>query len=219
MTHLNWLSNTPTAAIPSVQPSCPSFNLRYRNPARSIIGGVDMRFAALAATAALLTGCAGSPTNIRSAYVSPALYHGFSCDQIDTEIMAVDGKASDLYHRISHRSHTDNLKMGVGLLVAWPALLFLSGGSGPDAVEYSQLKGQKDALIEARRTCASRTLTGTASGETPGTMHYGIVTLVPAATRSGYCIVAPNDYVGTGAANKPAVTSGMPRCSTLPPVQ
>lgn len=38
---------------------------------------------------------------------------------------------------------------------------------------------------------------------------------VRAQTASGYCLDVPPDYVGTGAANSPPVTSGMPRCSQL----
>jgi hypothetical protein len=40
---------------------------------------------------------------------------------------------------------------------------------------------------------------------------------VRANTPSGYCLDVAANYVGTGAANSPAVTSAMPRCSTLSP--
>ena len=50
--------------------------------------------------------------------------------------------------------------------------------------------------------------------DAPGTIDLGGgVKLVPAKTLSGYCIKAQSGYVGTGAANKPAVTSARPRCS------
>ena len=38
---------------------------------------------------------------------------------------------------------------------------------------------------------------------------------VRARTASGYCLDVPENYVGTGAANLPAVTSAMPRCDQL----
>jgi hypothetical protein len=38
---------------------------------------------------------------------------------------------------------------------------------------------------------------------------------VPAKTRSGFCLRAPRDYVGTGAENYPAITGGMPRCEDV----
>jgi hypothetical protein len=38
---------------------------------------------------------------------------------------------------------------------------------------------------------------------------------VRAKTASGYCLDVPEGYVGSGAGNSPAVTSGMPRCDQL----
>jgi hypothetical protein len=38
---------------------------------------------------------------------------------------------------------------------------------------------------------------------------------VPAKTRSGFCLRAPRDYVGTGDENYPAITGGMPRCEDV----
>ena len=35
---------------------------------------------------------------------------------------------------------------------------------------------------------------------------------IPAKTRSGYCLMAPADYVATGDENYPAITGAMPRC-------
>lgn len=55
---------------------------------------------------------------------------------------------------------------------------------------------------------ASATAAGT--DETDGTVRK-----VRAKTESGYCLDVPNGYVGTGAANMPAITSAMPRCDTL----
>mgnify|MGYP001232624020 CR=1 FL=1 len=40
----------------------------------------------------------------------------------------------------------DNAQMGVGLVLFWPALIFLEGGDGPEAAEYAQLKGNYEAL-------------------------------------------------------------------------
>lgn len=43
------------------------------------------------------------------------------------------------------------------------------------------------------------------------------VVKIPADTASGYCLQAPADYVGTGSANRPAVTAGLPRCEKVAP--
>jgi len=39
--------------------------------------------------------------------------------------------------------------MGVGLVLFWPALFFLEGGDGPQAAEYSRLRGEVDAMRRA----------------------------------------------------------------------
>lgn len=38
------------------------------------------------------------------------------------------------------------------------------------------------------------------------------VVMVPADTKSGYCLQTPPDYVGTGSINYPSVTEAIPRC-------
>ena len=38
---------------------------------------------------------------------------------------------------------------------------------------------------------------------------------VRAKTPSGYCLDVDSDYVGTGALNRPSITSALPRCSSL----
>src|SRR4029078_8445045 len=98
-----------------------------------------MRVVTLSVCASLLSACASSTSSIQAAYVSPATYQNLSCEQIDTEILAVDTKANELYHRINRRSTNDAIYMGVGLLLAWPALLFLSGGKSHEATQYGQL--------------------------------------------------------------------------------
>jgi hypothetical protein len=39
--------------------------------------------------------------------------------------------------------------------------------------------------------------------------------MVRAKTASGYCLDVPENYVGTGAVNSPAVTDAVPRCDQL----
>jgi len=36
--------------------------------------------------------------------------------------------------------------MGIGLVLFWPALFFLEGGDGPEAAEYTRLRGEVDAM-------------------------------------------------------------------------
>jgi hypothetical protein len=43
------------------------------------------------------------------------------------------------------------------------------------------------------------------------TLPSGVVK-IPAKTRSGYCLMTPDDYVATGDVNYPVITGAMPRC-------
>jgi hypothetical protein len=49
---------------------------------------------------------------------------------------------------VQQRKHTDDeIAMGVGLVLFWPALFFLGGGDKKD--ELGRLKGEYDALDQA----------------------------------------------------------------------
>jgi hypothetical protein len=105
---------------------------------------------AIAATCAavVLTACASNPDKIDAAYVSPLKYKDYDCDQIAMEMDYVGQRTTKLYARLKKERGKDNAQMGVGLLLFWPALFFLEGGDGPEAAEYSQLKGEYEALRE-----------------------------------------------------------------------
>lgn len=93
-----------------------------------------------------LSACASSPDDLDSAYVSPLKYRGYDCDQVGMEMDYVGQRTGQLYHRLKNKREKDNVQMGVGLILFWPSLFFLEGGDGPDAAEYSQLKGEYEAL-------------------------------------------------------------------------
>lgn len=97
----------------------------------------------------IATGCASNPDKIASAYVSPLQYKNANCDQIALEMEHVSRKTTEVYQRLKKERSKDNWQMGVGLVLFWPALLFLEGGDGPEAAEYSQLKGDFEALRQA----------------------------------------------------------------------
>ena len=97
------------------------------------------------ASAALLSACASSPKKIRAAYVSPAKYQNFSCDQLALERTAVAYRANVLYHSLNRRANADAAKMGVGVVLFLPTLFFLKG-NGAKAAEFAQMKGDYIAL-------------------------------------------------------------------------
>lgn len=120
--------------------------------------GWTMRLTYLGVIAALvmLSGCASNPDKIDAAYVSPLKYKDYDCDQLAMEMDYVGQRTNKLYARLKKERTADNVQMGVGLLVFWPALFFLEGGDGPEAAEYAQLKGEYEALRDnaVQRKCA-----------------------------------------------------------------
>lgn len=99
--------------------------------------------------ALLLSACASNPDKISSAYISPMEYSHYDCEQISMEMTNVSRKAQQLYGQLDKEHSADQVQMGVGLVLFWPTLLFLEGGDGPQAAEYAELKGRRDALESA----------------------------------------------------------------------
>jgi hypothetical protein len=103
--------------------------------------------AGVCATSVILSACASSPENVHAAYVSPLQYSNLSCDEIHAELQRV----ADEVRRVARqqgKDHTrDEVAMGVGLVVFWPALFFIAAGNHKE--ELAQLKGQYDALSDA----------------------------------------------------------------------
>ena len=98
----------------------------------------------------IAVGCASRPENISAAYVSPIAYQGLSCSQIANEVQAVSARAAAATGVQSKKATGDAVAMGVGLIVFWPALLFMQG-DGASAAEVARLKGEMEALETASR--------------------------------------------------------------------
>jgi hypothetical protein len=100
-------------------------------------------------SASLLAGCASSPDKMQASYVSPLKYKNYDCDQIVMEMDHIRHETTKLYSSLSKKASNDKAQMGLGLVLFWPALLFLEGGDGPEAIQYSQMKGEYEALRKA----------------------------------------------------------------------
>jgi hypothetical protein len=105
-----------------------------------------MRAVIISILALSLAGCASSPDKMTAAYVSPVQYQSYDCSQVGAELQRVTRRANELYGQLNKTASDDNAQMAVGMILFWPALFFLEGGDGPQATEYSRLKGERDAL-------------------------------------------------------------------------
>lgn len=102
----------------------------------------------------LVAACASSPEEIGTAYVSPLQYQDYSCKQLGAEASRVSRRTQDLYHEIDENASGDNVAMGVGLVLFWPALFFIDGDE-PNAQEYGRLKGEYEAIeqMSVKKNC------------------------------------------------------------------
>jgi len=100
----------------------------------------------LAAACVMLSACATAPSKISAAYVSPMKFQNYDCNQIAAEQSSVEQRTTILYHTLKKRNTNDKVMMGVGLVVAWPALLFMKGNNSAQNAEFAQLKGDYEAL-------------------------------------------------------------------------
>ncbi len=105
------------------------------------------RLIAAMLAASMLSACASSPDKISPSYVSPLEFSNLDCDQIRSELFRVSDHVREV-SGVQARAHTrDEVAMGVGLVVFWPALFFLMEGDKKE--ELGRLKGQYDALDDA----------------------------------------------------------------------
>jgi hypothetical protein len=91
-----------------------------------------------------LTACATPPDKISASYVSPLQYQGYTCNQIDQELVRVTNKVSEVTGQQDKEASKDGVAMAVGLIIFWPALFFLIGED--KKVELARLKGEYIAL-------------------------------------------------------------------------
>lgn len=102
----------------------------------------------LACAAVVVGGCAKDAEDIRASYVSPILYQNYTCDQLGQEATRISARAAEAAGVQNNHATNDKVAMGVGLVVFWPALLFMKGND-ENAVELGRLKGQMDAIEQA----------------------------------------------------------------------
>ncbi len=130
------------------------------------------RLIAVALSGAMVTSCASAPDKISAAYVSPIQYGSYDCTQVREEMMRVASHVREVAG-VQQQAHTrDQIAMGVGLVVFWPALFLLA--SGDKKAELADLKGQYEALnqsaIEKHCTAAGGSETVTERTTAPPTV-------------------------------------------------
>ncbi|MEM8615336.1 MAG: metal ABC transporter ATP-binding protein [Pseudomonadota bacterium] len=105
-----------------------------------------MRCVVVVVSLMALSACATSPKKIPAQYVSPALYENYDCEQLALEKYRMERRTTELYTSLKNEANADAWQMGLGLALFFPVLFMLEGGDGPEATEYSRLRGEYEAV-------------------------------------------------------------------------
>lgn len=102
----------------------------------------------------LLASCATPPDKIEAAYVSPIQYESYTCEQIAAEAGRVSDRAAQALGIQQKKAQGDAVKVGVALVLFWPAALFVDG-KGANESEVARLKGEMDTLekVSIQKNC------------------------------------------------------------------
>jgi hypothetical protein len=95
-----------------------------------------------------LAGCATQPSQVVATYVSPSTYSSYSCKQIISERNRIVQKVDELSGVQKKKADNDAAAMGIGIVLFWPALFALGGGSDVEP-QLASMKGNYDALTAA----------------------------------------------------------------------
>jgi len=98
-------------------------------------------------------GCAKKAENVQAAYVSPLQYQSHSCEQLGQELARVQRKTQEVASAQDKTANKDAAAMTVGMVLFWPALIFLAGGDREQ--ELARLKGECEAIesIAIQKDC------------------------------------------------------------------
>lgn len=102
----------------------------------------------------LLASCATPPDKIEAAYVSPIQYENYTCEQIAAEAGRVSDRALQALGAQKKKAQNDAVKVGVALVLFWPAALFVDG-KGANESEVARLKGEMETLekVSIQKEC------------------------------------------------------------------
>ena len=94
----------------------------------------------------ILSACAHHSYEIQATDVSPNVYKGLSCKEIETEINSIINKITELVQNIDKTAEADEKQTTIGVILFDPLLFAFLVGDKPEAQQYAQLKGEFNAL-------------------------------------------------------------------------
>jgi hypothetical protein len=148
-----------------------------------------------------VAGCATASKDLTATYVSPMQYGTYDCDQLNAEAQRIQARVVQLGGRLDQAAQNDAGIMAVGMILFWPAL-FALGGTKQQEAEYSRLKGEYDAVMQAaiQKRCPTmmpNTQTATASSAMPAPNNAATPT-APLPPVQSVAVVASNPAPANG---------------------
>lgn len=93
-----------------------------------------------------IVGCASHPESVSVKSVSTDEYKEATCPVLISERARLQKREKELYTALEEKYKGDVLQTTIGIMALWPMLLFLEGGDGVEATEYSEVKGRIEAI-------------------------------------------------------------------------
>ena len=106
------------------------------------------RLVLVAASAAMLAGCAQKSDQIAASYISHHTFNLLSCQQIGQEAQRLSSRVAQATATQDRKAANDSAVTAVSLVLFWPAA-FMIRGNGESAAELGRLKGEMQAIEQA----------------------------------------------------------------------
>ena len=94
-----------------------------------------------------VVSCATQPENLSASYVSPLEYLEYDCSQLGQEMRRIGRRVAEVTGVQGSTATGDAVAVGVGLVIFWPALFFISSSDREE--ELMRLKGEAEAVEQA----------------------------------------------------------------------
>ncbi len=96
----------------------------------------------------MLSACAKPVEKIHASYVTPFQYESYTCDQLAKEAHRLSSHAAQAMGVQKDAAAGDALKMGVAIVLFWPAALMIEG-NGANEAEVARLMGEMEAVEQS----------------------------------------------------------------------
>lgn len=98
----------------------------------------------------IVAACAQAPQDIAPTPVSPVIYRGLNCSEINNEAIRINNQLVDLTGKQTKAAGTDAAMTAVSLVLFWPAAFFI-GSAGDHGADIARLRGELMALSDASK--------------------------------------------------------------------